>query len=75
VEEAEDDQRDDRVETRQGPPGAERQGREEQHEDSPEVHGMADEPIWARGNDALPFFDLDGARSELFSFMTQRVIQ
>jgi len=37
-----------------------------------EVHGMADEAIRSAGDDALPFFDLDGARGELFSFMNPK---
>src|SRR6266481_596150 len=68
VEEAEDDQRDDEEEARQRPPGAKRKGREEQHENSAEVHGMADEPVGSRGNDFLPFFDLNGAGGETVLF-------
>ena len=68
MEEAEDDQRDDEEEARKRPPGAKRKGSEEQHENSTEVHGMADEPIGSRGNDFLPFFDLDGARGETVLF-------
>src|SRR5258708_3357281 len=68
VEEAEDDQRDDEEETRQRPPGAKRKGREEQHENCAEVHGRADEPVGSRGNDFLPFFDLDSARGETVLF-------
>src|SRR5260370_30200106 len=68
VEEAEDDQRDDEEEARERPPGAKRQRREEQHKHGPEVHGMAYEAIRAGGDDALPFFDLDGARGETVFF-------
>src|SRR5437899_7448268 len=64
VEEAEDDQGDDEEEARERPTGAKRKRREEQHENSAEVHWMADEPIGSGGDDSLPFFDLDGARSE-----------
>ena len=68
VEEAEDDQGDNGVETRQRPPGAKRERREEQHENGAEVHGMANEPIGSRGDDFLPFFDLDDARGETILF-------
>src|SRR6266849_2239593 len=68
VEEAEDDQRDDSEEAWKRPPGAKRKRREEQHENTAEVHGMADEPIGSRGDDFLPFFDLDGARGETILF-------
>ncbi len=68
VEEAEDNQRDDEEEARQRPPGAKRRRSEEQHEDSAEVHGMADEAIRSAGDDALPFFDLDGARGKTIFF-------
>src|SRR6266568_4443949 len=64
VEEAEDDQGDNGEEARERPPGAKRERREEQHENGAEVHGMADEPIGSRGDDSLPFFDLDDARGE-----------
>ncbi len=64
VEEAEDDQGNDEEEAWERPPGAKRERREEQHENGAEVHGMADEPVGSRGDDSLPFFDLDGARSE-----------
>src|SRR2546422_2843020 len=64
VEEAEDDQRDDEEEARERPTGAKRKRREEQHENGAEVHGMADEPVGSRGDDSLPFFDLDSARGE-----------
>ncbi len=64
VEEAEDDQRNDEVEAWERPPGAERRRQEEQHENGAEVHGMADEAIGSGGDDALPFFDLNGARGE-----------
>ena len=64
VEEAEDDQRDGEEEARQRPPRAKRQRREEEHENGAEIHGMADQPVGSSGNDSLPFFDLDGARSE-----------
>src|SRR2546425_9452858 len=68
VEEAEDDQRDDEEEARLGPPGAKCEGREEQHENSAEIHGMTDEAIGSRGDDFVPFFDLDGARGETVLF-------
>jgi hypothetical protein len=68
VEEAEDDQRDGEEETGERPPRAERRRHEEQHENSAEVHGMADQPVGSSGDDALPFFDLDGARSETVFF-------
>src|SRR5207245_4886572 len=64
VEEAEDDQRDDEEEAWKCPPGAQRKGRKEQHENRAEVHRMTDEPVRSSGDDFLPFFDLDGARSE-----------
>ena len=64
VEEAEDDQRDGEEKARKRPPGAKRGRHEEQHENSAEVHGMADQPVGSSRDDALPFFDLDGARSE-----------
>jgi len=64
VEEAEDDQGDNSEETRERPPGAERKRSEKQHENGAEVHGMADEAVGPGGDDALPFFDLDGARGE-----------
>ncbi len=64
VEEAEDDQGDNGEEARERPPGAKRKRSEEQHENGAEVHGMADEPIRSRGDDLLPFFDLDDARGE-----------
>src|SRR5258708_21717434 len=64
VEEAKHDQRDDEEKARQRQPGAKRQRSEEQHEDSAEVHGMADEPIRSGGDDSLSFLDLNGARSE-----------
>lgn len=68
VEEAEDNQRDDEEEARERPPGAEGKGREEQRKNSAEVHGVADEAIGSRGDDSLPFFDLDGARGETILF-------
>jgi len=68
VEEAEDNQRDDEDEARERPPGAERQRREEQHENGAKVHGMADEAIRSAGDDALPFFNLDGARGKTIFF-------
>ncbi len=68
VEEAEDDQRDDEEEAGERPPGAKRKRSEEQHENSAEVHGMADEPIGSGGDDFLAFFDLDGARGETVLF-------
>src|SRR5258708_26165443 len=68
VEETEDDQRDGEKETWQRPPGAKRQRREEQHENSAEVHGMADQPIGAPGDDFLPFPDSDCARGETILF-------
>src|SRR6266851_1004293 len=68
VEEAEDDQRNDEEEAWQRPPGAKRERREEQHENGAEVHGMADETIGSRGDDSLPFFDLDDARGETILF-------
>ena len=64
AEEAEDDQRDDEEEAGERPPGAKRKRSEEQHENSAEVHGMADEPVGSRRDDSLPFFDLDSARGE-----------
>src|SRR6266851_1108054 len=45
VKETEDDQRDDEEEARERPPGAKGQRREEQHENSAEIHGMTDESI------------------------------
>jgi len=68
VEEAEDDQRDDQEEARECPPGAKRQRREEQHENGAKVHGMAHEAIRPGRNDALAFFDLDGARGKTVFF-------
>ena len=68
AEEAEDDQRDDEEEAGERPPGAKRKRSEEQHENSAEVHGMADEPIGSGGDDFLAFFDLDGARGETVLF-------
>src|SRR5579864_1228635 len=64
VEEAEDDERDDEEKTRQRPPGAERERRENQHENRAEVHGMADEAIGSGGNDSLALLDLNGAGGE-----------
>ena len=68
MEEAEDDQRDDEEEARKCPPGAKRKRSEEQHENSAEVHGMADEAIGSGGDDSLSFFDLHGARGETILF-------
>src|SRR6266481_5169166 len=68
VEEAEDDQGDDEKEARERPPGAEGRRREKQHENSAEVHGMADEAIGTSGNDSLAFIDLDGARGKTVFF-------
>ncbi len=68
VEETEHNQRDDEEEARQRALGAKRQRREEQHQNGTEIHGMADEPIRSRGDDSLPFFDLDGARGETILF-------
>src|SRR5260370_37644128 len=64
VDEAEDDQGDDEKEARERPPGAKRRRREKQHENSAEVHGMANEAIGTSGNDPLPCFGLDGAEGE-----------
>src|SRR5260370_1932217 len=67
VKKTEDDQGDN-GEEREGPPGAQRKGRKKQHENSAEVHGMADEPVGSGGDDFLRFFDLDGARGETVLF-------
>jgi len=64
VEEAEHDQRNNQEKARERPPGSQRGRQEKQHENGAEVHRMADQPIGSRGDDALPFFDLDRARSE-----------
>jgi len=61
VKDAQDKQRDDQQETRQRPPRAQRQRREQQHENRPGIHGMPHEAIGARRNHFLPLHYLDGA--------------
>jgi hypothetical protein len=61
VEDAEDEQRYEQEGTRQRPPGAQRQRREEEHENRSGIHGMPDEAIEAGGDHSLALLDLDGS--------------
>src|SRR5215472_14243655 len=68
VEVAKDEERDDEKETRERPPRAQRERREDEHENRAEVHGLPGEAIEPSRDHSVSFFDLHGAGwKEVFS--------